>query len=183
MVLNWDFKNDSEVILSGNDPHSIVPFPSESNLGSYPFRWHELRVLIVDDNNADARIARALLEATGMPTSITLVGDGEGAIRIMESASIGQRPAPDLVILDINLPRKNGHDVLTSIRAMDRLAHTCVAMCSSSDSDDDKRQARENGANAYLLKPMGLKEMEEMVESLRQILVALNEGTTVAKYF
>jgi two-component system, chemotaxis family, response regulator Rcp1 len=96
---------------------------------------------------------------------------------------MGQFPAPDLVILDINLPRKSGHDVLSSIRAMDRFAKTCVAMCSSSDSDYDKRQARENRANAYLLKPMGLEEMEEMVQNLRHILISLNEGAIVAKSF
>jgi CheY-like chemotaxis protein len=186
MLLHKDFKNDSEVVpvlLPGKDPYLIIPSPSESKTGSDPFGWREMQVLIVDDNNADARMVRALLEATGMPTNITLVGDGEGAIRIMESASMGQRPAPDLVILDINLPRKNGHDVLTSIRAMDRLAHTCVAMCSSSNSNDDKRQARENGANAYLLKPMGLEEMEEMIVTLRHIFVTLNEEAVVAKFF
>jgi len=186
MVLLWDFKDDSEIIPvqpPGKDPHSTVPFLPESKTVSDSFQRREMQVLIVDDNKGDARMVRTLLEATGMPSNITLAGDGEGAIRIMERASMGQCPAPDLVILDINLPGKSGHDVLSSIRAMDRFAKTCVAMCSSSDSDDDKIQARENGANAYLLKPMGLEEMEEMVESLRHILISLHEGAIVAKCF
>jgi chemotaxis family two-component system response regulator Rcp1 len=134
-----------------------------------------MQVLIVEDNKADARLVRALVEETGMPTDITMVRDGEGAIRMMECAEKGETPAPDLVLLDINLPRKNGHEVLTTIRELDRLAQTCVAMCSGSTSDEDIDRARINRANAYLQKPMGVEEMDEMVISLRKILTSLND--------
>jgi chemotaxis family two-component system response regulator Rcp1 len=134
-----------------------------------------MRVLIVEDNKADARLVRALLEETGMPTQITLVGDGEKAIQVMESAAKGNGHAPDLVLLDINLPKKNGHEVLASIRDSASIANTFIAMCSGSSSCEDIRRSRNNGANAYLLKPMGLEEMEEIVARLRNILISLNE--------
>ncbi len=133
-----------------------------------------MRVLIVEDNKADARLVRALVEETGLPTDITFVRDGEGAIQMMESAAKGDAAIPDLVLLDINLPKKNGHEVLASIRGDDRLAHTFVAMCSGSDSIEDRARACGNGANEYLQKPMGLEEMETMVTSLRRILISLN---------
>lgn len=98
-----------------------------------------MRVLIVEDNKADARLVRALLEETGMPTQITMVGDGEKAIEMMESVANGERLAPDLVLLDINLPKKNGHEVLATIRDHARLAHTFIAMCSGSNSCEDMR--------------------------------------------
>jgi two-component system, chemotaxis family, response regulator Rcp1 len=133
-----------------------------------------MQVLIVEDNNADARLVRALLEETGMPTDIMLVRDGEGAIRMMESAEKGESPAPDLVLMDINLPKKNGHEVLTKIRELDRLAKTYVAMCSGSSSEEDIVRASNNHANAYLHKPMGVEEMDDMVNDLRRILTYLN---------
>jgi chemotaxis family two-component system response regulator Rcp1 len=138
-----------------------------------------MRVLIVEDNKADARLVRALLEETGMPTQITMVGDGEKAIEMMESVANGERLAPDLVLLDINLPKKNGHEVLATIRDHARLAHTFIAMCSGSNSCEDMRSSRNNGADAYLLKPMGMEEMDETISRLRKILISLNEGTVL----
>jgi len=89
-------------------------------------------------------------------------------------------PGACLILLDINLPRKNGHEVLASIRGNDHIAHTCVVMCSSSTSLEDIARARNNGANAYLLKPMGSKDMNTMVTLLRQILLNLKEGVNPA---
>ncbi len=142
-----------------------------------------MHVLIVEDNPADARLVKELVKETGLPIDISLMRDGEGAIQMMERAAKGESPPPDLVLLDINLPKKNGHEVLASIREMDRLADTCVAMCSGSSSFEDLRRARLNGANAYLIKPIGPGEMETMIMNLRQMLIELNEGTFFAKCF
>ncbi len=138
-----------------------------------------VRVLIVEDNKADARLVRALLEETGMPTQITMVGDGEKAIELMQSVADQKGLAPDLVLLDINLPKKNGHEVLASIRDRSHFAHTFVAMCSGSSSCEDMRSSRNHGADAYLLKPMGMDEMEEIITRLRKILISLREGTVL----
>lgn len=132
-------------------------------------------VLIVEDNNADARLVSALVEETGLPTQIILVGDGEKAIEMMDSAAKGDRPAPDLVLLDINLPKKNGHEVLVSIKDNATKANTYIAMCSGSSSIEDIKRSRMYGADAYLLKPMGMEEMDEVIVRLRNILVSLNE--------
>ena len=104
-------------------------------------------------------------------------GMEEKAIQVMESAARGEGIAPDLVLLDINLPKKNGHEVLTSIRESRGVAHTFIAMCSGSSSCEDIRRSRNNGANAYLLKPMGLEEMEDIIVRLRNILISLSERT------
>ena len=135
----------------------------------------KINVLIVEDNRADARLVRALLEETGMPTQITMAVDGEKAIQVMEKAARGECIAPDLVLLDINLPKKNGQEVLTTIRESRGIAHTFIAMCSGSSSCEDIRRSRNNGANAYLLKPMGLEEMEDIISRLRNILISLSE--------
>lgn len=141
-----------------------------------------IHVMIVEDNKADARLVQALLEETGMPTVITFVGDGEKAIEMMESAAKGEGPVPDLVLLDINLPKKNGHEVLSSIREKAHNAHTFIAMCSGSSSCEDIRRSRNNGADAYLLKPMGMEEMDEIINRLRGILVSLDQGVDLITY-
>ena len=139
-----------------------------------------IRVLIVEDNKADARLVQDLLNQTGLLTQVTLVGDGEKAIHLMEMAEQGEGKAPDLVLLDINLPKKNGYEVLDSIKDYAKVAHTFIAMCSGSTSCEDFRRARCNGANAYLLKPMGLEEMEDIITRLRSILVSLDVGSNAA---
>lgn len=142
-------------------------------------RQRRLRVLIVEDNKADARLVQALVEETGFPTQITMVGDGEKAIQMMERAAKGEGPEPDLVLLDINLPKKNGYEVLSSIKDYAHMAHIFIAMCSGSSSCEDVRRSRNDGADAYILKPMGLEEMEDIVSRLRDILVSLNERTAL----
>jgi CheY-like chemotaxis protein len=142
-----------------------------------------MRVLIVEDNDADACLVKTLVEDTGLPTSITLVRDGEGAIRFVESAAKGAAPEPDLILLDIDLPKRNGHEVLASIRENGRTAHICVVMCTGSSSEEDFAQALGNRANAYLIKPMGLEEMDAMVTNLRRILDLIGEGSSLNTSF
>jgi two-component system, chemotaxis family, response regulator Rcp1 len=139
-----------------------------------------INVLIVEDNKADARLVQALVEETGMPTRIILAGDGEKAIQVMESAAKGEGIVPDLILLDINLPKKNGLEVLNSIRESKGIAQTFIAMCSGSSSNDDIIRSRNNGANAYFLKPMGLDEMEDVTRRLRNILITLSEGLSTS---
>jgi CheY-like chemotaxis protein len=138
-------------------------------------KQRQMRVLIVEDNKADARLVSALVEETGLPIQIILVGDGEKAIEMMESAAKGDKPALDLVLLDINLPKKNGHEVLASIKDHAVKANTYIAMCSGSSSIEDIKRSRMYGADAYLLKPMGMEEMDEVIVRLRDILISLNE--------
>jgi CheY-like chemotaxis protein len=142
-----------------------------------------MQVLIVDDNLADAQVAGALIGETGLFTKITVIRDGEGAIQKMESVAKGESLAPDLILLDIDLPHKNGHEVLAYIRGNDRIATTCVIMCTGSASLDNKAKARSNGANAYFIKPIGLLEMDEMVVNLRFALTSLTKGSGFAKCF
>ena len=145
-------------------------------------RRRRMRVLLVEDNKADARLVQELLNQTGMPTQETLVGYGEMAIQVMEKAENGEGKAPDLVLLDIDLPKKNGYEVLASIKDYAREAHTYIAMCSGSSSYEDVRKAQFDGANAYLIKPTGVEEMEEIITRLRNILVSLDEESSSALY-
>jgi DNA-binding response OmpR family regulator len=81
-----------------------------------------------------------------------------------------QAETPNLILLDINLPKKNGHEVLGFIERM-HLEDAFVAIYTGSSSPEDERNAREHGADAYIIKPIGSKEMERTVERFRDILI------------
>lgn len=130
-----------------------------------------VRVLLVEDNPADALLAAELIKETGIPTNITAVNDGELAISTLEKIVESQTGFPDLILLDINLPKKNGHEVLKFIGRA-HLNSTFVAIYTGSSSPDDERNAKEHGADAYIIKPIGSREMERTIERFREILVA-----------
>lgn len=128
-----------------------------------------VRVLVVEDNPSDAFLATELIKETGIPTDITIVEDGEMAISALEKAVEGRLGLPGLILLDINLPKKNGHEVLKFVQRA-HLANTYVAIYTGSSSPDDAQNAMDHGADAYIIKPIGSKEMERTVQKFRQIL-------------
>jgi CheY-like chemotaxis protein len=135
-----------------------------------------LRVLLVEDNPYDALLVRELIGETSILTDITTVIDGEQAVKVMEQA-IKQAHVPDLVLLDLSLPKKDGHEVLAFIRSKEEIAQLCVVIYTSSRSPEDERHARSNNANAYLVKPMGAREMDETILKLRDILITVSKGS------
>ncbi len=130
-----------------------------------------VRVLLVEDNPADALLAAELIRETGVVVNITNVNDGEIAISTLERIVKNQTEAPDLILLDINLPKKNGHEVLRFIKKV-HLESTFVAIYTGSSSPEDERNAKEHGADAYIIKPIGSKEMELTIERFREILIS-----------
>jgi CheY-like chemotaxis protein len=128
-----------------------------------------VHVLLVEDNPADALLAAELIKETGIPAKITTVSDGEMAISTIEKWIAGESDFPQLILLDINLPKKNGHEVLKFIRDA-HLANAYVAIYTGSSSPEDERNAAEHGADAYFIKPIGSKEMERTISKFREIL-------------
>ena len=138
-----------------------------------------VRVLLVEDNPADALLAAELLKETGVPTHITTVNDGEIAIATLEKIVESQSGFPDLILLDINLPKKNGHEVLAFIGRA-HLANTFVAIYTGSSSPEDERNAKEHGADAYIIKPIGSKEMERTIRKFREILTSKSGASSAS---
>jgi CheY-like chemotaxis protein len=126
-------------------------------------------VLLVEDNPADALLAAELINETGIPAKITVVNDGEMAISSLEKLGVGGSDFPELILLDINLPKSNGHEVLKFIRDA-RIANAYVAIYTGSSSPEDERNAVDHGADAYIIKPIGPKEIERTIVKFREIL-------------
>jgi CheY-like chemotaxis protein len=114
--------------------------------------------MLVEDNPADARLVRTALEHHGIEGEVALFTDGEKAILFVQSARTEDVPCPDLVIIDLNLPKRSGHELLESVRRSEKWGDVPVVILSSSDAAQDKAEAARLGANRYLRKPSRLDE-------------------------
>jgi two-component system, chemotaxis family, response regulator Rcp1 len=123
---------------------------------------------LIEDNPGDAILASEYLYETSYPVQITIIDDGRKAIDFFENVSRGIEERPDLVLLDLNLPRRTGHEVLSFIRS--RGIDVKVVIYSGSKSPLDVKRAEENKADGYLVKPMGAKEMSSIIKELKAFL-------------
>jgi chemotaxis family two-component system response regulator Rcp1 len=125
------------------------------------------RVLLVDDNPADIDLTSDLLARSGHSNTVSAVMDGEQAIAYLsrQGKYAGVSP-PDLVLLDLNLPRKDGRVVLAEMKANPALRHTPIVVLSTSRASTDVAQSYALGANSYLCKPGSLHEYVAVITSL-----------------
>src|SRR5438552_208009 len=115
-----------------------------------------VEILIVEDNPGDVGLLRHFLSSL-VPIKITVASDGEDALKILKTLR------PDLVLLDVNLPRIEGHEVLRSIRSTGS-SETVVVMMSSSPRPAVIHDTLNNGANGYILKPNTFEEFQRETE-------------------
>jgi CheY-like chemotaxis protein len=119
-----------------------------------------LRVLVVDDNDDHRFLTRRAL-AQAQDVALAFARDGEEALAACWSA-----PRPDLVLLDIKMPRKDGFEVLAALRADSRTASLPVVMLTSSENGGDVARAKALGADDYVTKPLDAKTFGERVRAI-----------------
>lgn len=128
------------------------------------------RILLVEDDPGDEVLTRRALESGGIPNECRVVRDGEEALAYLKRrgpyCDPRDSPTPDLVLLDLNLPRIDGKTVLREIRADERLSSLIVVVLSTSGSEDDVADAYRLGTNTYIRKPMGAANFMEMIRTL-----------------
>lgn len=115
-------------------------------------------ILLAEDNSGDVRLIREALAAHGVTEELVVVSDGEAATRFIEELDGGQGDCPSLVIVDLNLPKRPGRDVLKAVRQSEKCSESKVAILTSSDAARDRMDSLNLGANRYLLKPFRLKD-------------------------
>jgi two-component system, chemotaxis family, response regulator Rcp1 len=133
---------------------------------------HKNRILLAEDNDGDVFLVRRALEKRGLPHELVLAHNGEEALVWLDHHS-GDRNGdakPDLILLDLNLPRVDGGQLLSHIRKSDSFARTPVIVLTSSDSPKDRQMALELGANLYFRKPTDLASFMDLGRIIEETL-------------
>ena len=126
----------------------------------------KVSVLLVEDNPGDVRLMREALAAIGMSKSLSVVEDGEQALSFLKQRGVySEAPRPDLIFLDLNLPRKDGREVLAEIKESSDLRRIPVIVLTTSESEIDVKRAYELHANCYVKKPTDLDEYLSVVKA------------------
>ena len=124
-------------------------------------------VLLVEDNPGDIRLIKEAFKDTDTEMRFHTVTDGHEAIEfLLQRDAYETAPRPDLVLLDLNLPRKDGYGVLTKIRETPEVAHLPVIVLTSSCDRDDIRESYKLNANAYLTKPTDPDEFATLAQTV-----------------
>jgi two-component system, chemotaxis family, response regulator Rcp1 len=128
---------------------------------------HEVQILLVEDNPADARLVTELLKEGQLSHHILHVSDGVEALTYLRAQDAQTPPSrPDLILLDLNLPRKDGRELLAEIKADERLRRIPVVVLTTSQADDDVARAYSLYANCYITKPVDLDQFARVVKSI-----------------
>ncbi|EMI20503.1 response regulator receiver protein [Rhodopirellula maiorica SM1] len=131
-----------------------------------------LRILLVEDAEFEAEITKRALSSCDFENSMTRVASGEEALSYLRhEPGFEDAVMPHLVLLDLNLPRMNGREVLHEIRNDASLSHLFVIICSASDEPSEVTKAYQATANAYITKPLGLGPLREMMNKVGDFLL------------
>ena len=124
-------------------------------------------ILLVEDNPADVRLAQEAFKDARVANRLHVARDGVEALRMLRDAT-GAVPRPDLILLDLNLPRKDGREVLQDIKQDEALRHIPVVVLSTSQSEQDIARSYRLGANAFVTKPVDIDRFFQVIRSLEQ---------------
>jgi CheY-like chemotaxis protein len=128
-----------------------------------------LHILVVDDDDADAMMITEALDAVDTPATVRRVADGRQALDYLRrSIDYPDAPRPDLILLDLNMPRMGGRETLAEIKTDDELKAIPVVVLTTSSALTDIEDSYRHRANAYVTKPMDLDEFEAAVREINR---------------
>jgi two-component system, chemotaxis family, response regulator Rcp1 len=126
-----------------------------------------VEILLVEDNPGDVRLTREALREGKVRNNLAVAADGVEAIAYLRKEGEYENAVrPDLILLDLNLPRKDGREVLEEIKADPSLRHIPVVVLTSSQAEEDIVRAYDLHANCYVTKPVDLDQFIRVVESI-----------------
>ena len=124
-------------------------------------------VLLVEDSPGDVRLTREALKDSVPPSRFNVVRDGEEALAFLRrQGPYHNAPSPDLILLDLNLPKKDGREVLAEIKHDPDLKRIPVVVLTTSEAEQDIVRAYDLHANCYITKPM---DLDDFLETIREI--------------
>lgn len=126
-------------------------------------------ILLVEDNPGDVDLAREALEINNMKNNLYVAEDGEKATRFLrQEGEYADAPRPDLILLDLNLPKKDGRELLADIKNDDDLCTIPVVILTSSEAEEDIVKSYKLHANCYVTKPIDFHQFHKVVGSIKE---------------
>lgn len=126
-----------------------------------------IEILLVEDNPGDVRLTQEVLREGKILNNLSVVSDGVQAIEFLQKRGrFAQSPRPDLILLDLNLPRKNGWEVLAEIKSHSNFKRIPVVILTTSQAEEDILTAYDSHANCYITKPIDLEQFIKVVRSI-----------------
>jgi chemotaxis family two-component system response regulator Rcp1 len=126
-------------------------------------------ILLVEDNPGDVRLTREALKDAKVLNDVHVVQDGVEAMQFLHrEGAYANKPTPDLILLDLNLPKKDGREVLAEIKQDPKLKRIPVVILTTSKADEDIIKSYNLHANAYITKPVDLNRFIEIIHTLEE---------------
>ena len=133
-----------------------------------------IEILLVEDNPGDARLTLEAFKEGKVVNNLTVMGDGVEALAYLRrQGQYANAVQPDLILLDLNLPKKDGREVLAEIKADERLRNIPVIVLTTSAAEEDIARAYSRHANCYITKPVDLNQFLHVVQSIESFWLSL----------
>ena len=143
---------------------------------NHPSRGRPVEILLVEDNPGDVRLTIEALHESKVLNNLTTISDGESAIAFLQKgAPFEQAPRPDLILLDLNLPKKDGRQVLEVIKGDPSLRRIPVVVLTSSRAEEDVLRAYNLNANCYVTKPVDFDQFVNVVRAIEAFWLVIVE--------
>lgn len=131
-------------------------------------------ILLVEDNPGDVRLTQEVLREGKILNHLSVVSDGVQAIEFLKKqGQFAHSPRPDLILLDLNLPRKDGWEVLAEIKSSPNLKRIPVVILTTSQAEEDILTAYDSYANCYIPKPIDLEQFIRVVRSIEEFWLSI----------
>lgn len=128
-----------------------------------------IEILLVEDDEGDIELTLEAFDRSKVALNVSVVRDGmEAMAYLRQEGKFEKATTPDLILLDLNLPRKDGREVLTDMQQSEYLKKIPVVVLTTSEADEDILKSYKIGANAYVTKPVGLKGLVKVVSMLEE---------------
>ena len=139
-------------------------------------RGRLVEILLVEDNPGDVRLTQEVFKEAKIVNHLNVVGDGVDAMAFLRrEGGYADVVRPDIVLLDLNLPRRSGRDVLEEIKGDPTLRNIPIVVLTTSRAEQDVLDAYEHHANCYITKPVDLEQFIDIVRSISQFWLSIVE--------
>jgi len=135
-----------------------------------------ITILLVEDNEGDILLTTEALDSCKIKNELKIVNDGNEALEFLfKKGEYAKEKSPNLILLDVNLPKRNGHEVLERIKNEPKLKHIPVIMLTTSSSEVDVKKAYSNHLNCFITKPVSPEDFIHAVTQIEQFWINIVE--------